>query len=138
MSSDIMSSRQVLVPKVLSLAARVVAVCFLVLQLSIAGVAAKFAGSHPDAGVFCLNQTTGETTPTHPAPAVPVSQHHGGDCCFLSFGDLTPTVIATIAAHLSSPPTPITKPPRSFFIHSGHSHPELSSLAPRAPPVLRV
>jgi hypothetical protein len=50
MSSDIMSSRHTPVPKVLSLAARVVAICFLVLQFSFAGVAAKFAGSHTDAG----------------------------------------------------------------------------------------
>ena len=138
MSSDIAPSDQTAVPKALSLAARVVAICFLVLQLSIAGIAAKFAGQHPDAGVFCQNLTTGETTPTQPAPAAPVSQHHGGDCCFLSAGDLTPTVVATIAAHLSSPPAAITKPPRSFFIHFGHSHPELSSLAPRAPPMARA
>ena len=93
-----MSSRHTPVPKVLSLAARVVTICFLVLQFSFAGVVAKFAGSHPDAGVFCLNQTIGETTPTHPAPATPVSQHHSGDCCFLSFGDLTPIVIAMLRA----------------------------------------
>jgi hypothetical protein len=125
-------------PLVLIHAARLVAVCSLVLQISIAGIAGTHAVALQGAPALCLKDTAVDPTPAQPTPPAPFSHHHDGDCCFLNFGELTPGVIAIIATYLTPPLASRSKPSAHLFIHLFHSSPELSPLAPRAPPVARV
>ena len=138
MSSGHITSSQIRLPKVLICAARLLAVCFVVLQISIAGVAGKFAGPLPDSAALCLNSSATEATPAHPKPSPPLSHRHEGDCCFLNFGELTPGVVAVLAAYLTPPPAAMSKPSAHLFSHTIVANPELSPLSPRAPPVTRV
>jgi hypothetical protein len=140
MSSGQPTSRQFWLPTVLVNAARLLAICFLVLQISIAGIAGKHAGALPLANALCLNDSAAPSTPAHqtlPAQA-PLTHHHDSDCCFLGFSKLTPVVIAILAAYLTPPLASMSKPSPHLFINKIHSSPELSPLAARAPPIARI
>jgi hypothetical protein len=133
-----MSSGQLHLPRVLTHASRLLAICLLVLQITGAGIAGKFAAAFPDAAGLCLTNAALDPTPAQPGPVAPLHHHHDNDCCFLNFGELSPAVVAIIAASLTPSPPSAPKPSDRFFIHSARANPELSPLAPRAPPVARV
>lgn len=138
MSSGHILLGQSQLPKALTHAARLLAACFLILQFSIAGIAGKFVGPHPDATTLCLNTNVVANAAAHPAPAAPLSHHHDNDCCLLNFGELSPGVVAIVAAWLAPPPASRSKPAASLFHSPNHFYPELAPLAPRAPPLARA
>lgn len=119
-------------------AARVLAVCCLVLQISLAGIAGRQIMAINDAKALCLKNDTKDLTPEQPAPTAPFSHHHDTDCCFLNFSELTAGVVAVLATYLTPPPASKSKPSAHLFIQVIQTSPELSPLAPRAPPVARI
>ena len=138
MSSGANTYGQSRFPLVLLHAARALAICCLVLQISIAGIAGRHAMAVNDAQALCLNDNADDIPPARPAPSAPLSHHHDTDCCFLNFSELTAGVVAVLAVYLTPPPASRSKPSAHLFLQLIQTTPELSPLAPRAPPVARV